>query len=433
MPLQAGTARIDITPPPGQPMAGFPKFDPQLAPTDMSGYFGRQGGATGTHDPLYARALVLDNGERALAFVAVDLVMVTAAFTAAVRDAVHQAIGLRPEDLLIAASHTHAGPDLFGGEPELNQAVEPQIQRQIVAAVQDAYANRRPARAGWADVDLDRISINRRDAAGPIDPRVGVMRVEGEDEKPIALVVNFAVHTCMLSAANCEYSGDLSGFAMNALERLYPGSVALFLNGAAGNINPVAYPWGPKENVVPVFREAWHAGRPHPRTFANTARLGHILAAAAMQAAEQVQEYHDALPLAGAVHPATLPVRAADELSQVLAYTRCDPSQLPAGTRGETFETQVQALQVGPRVYVALPGEPFVELGLDLQRRLGRERAYVVGYANDDAWYVLPESAHRENRYETWGSFLAAGSGEALVDAAERVAREVAQANETAR
>ena len=125
MSLLAGAARVDITPPPGQPMAGFPMIQTKTpgAPADMSDYFGRQGVAAGVHDPLYARALVLDDGQRAIAIVAVDLVVVTADFTAAIRNAVHEAIGIQPDHLMIAASHTHAGPDLFRWTEGLDPAV----------------------------------------------------------------------------------------------------------------------------------------------------------------------------------------------------------------------------------------------------------------------------------------------------------------------
>lgn len=427
MSLYAGAARIEITPPPGQPMAGFPPLNTEISggPRDTSGYFGREGVATDTHDPLYARALVLDDGQRTLALVTVDLVAVSTTFTDAIREAVHEAIEVPPEHLLIAASHTHSGPDLFRWAEGLDSEVTPEVQRRVVEVVCQAHTSRRPARIGWADGHLEQISINRRDPAGPIDPSVGVMWIEDEHEEPIALAVNFAVHTCMLSAANLLYSADISGYAMTALERVYPGAVALFLNGAAGNINPVAYPWGPKENVVPAFRKAWHAGRPHPRTFRNTARLGHILAGAALQTAEQVQERYSELALSGAIRPVTLPLKPPEELAQFRTFMGLGPNF--AGTRldAQMLNTEVQALAVGPALYVGLPGEPFVELGLDLQQRLRPARTYVVGYANDDARYILPKAEYKNNRYETWGSMVAAGSGEILVEAAEKIAQEI--------
>src|SRR5438132_13150125 len=112
MPMLAGAARVEITPPLGQPMAGYPPLR-QVAggPLDTADYIGREGVALGTHDPLYARALVLDDGPQAVAFVALDLVVTTAEFTAAVREAGSRATGIASDHVLLAASPTHCGPD----------------------------------------------------------------------------------------------------------------------------------------------------------------------------------------------------------------------------------------------------------------------------------------------------------------------------------
>lgn len=428
MPLLAGAAKIDITPPPGQPMGGMPQLNLQAigAPSDTAGYFGREGVSTGTHDPLYARALVIDNGEQTIALVALDLLLVEAPFTKAIRAAIQTDTGIPPQHVLLAASHTHSGPDLFGwdGEVPFDAEIRRETERRIADAVRQAHANRRPAKIGWADGQLERISINRRDPAGPIDSRVGVMRVEDEDGRPIAITVNFAVHPIVLSAKSLQYTAELPGFAMTALERVYPNTVALFLNGAAGNINPVAYPWRPKQNLIPVFRQAWYAGQPHPRTFQTAIRLGHILAGVALETAEQVQTLHSELRLAGATRSATLPLRPAAEMETFRNFMGLGSNFAAGRLDGPAFETEAQVLTIGPKQYIGLPGEPFVELGLELQHRLSPDDTYVIGFANDDPRYILPKAEYEDNRYETWGSMVTAGSGELLVDIAEQLARE---------
>ncbi len=421
MSLRAGAARVDITPPPGHPMPGFPPLrNLPGGPSEISGYVPREGVATGVHDPLFARALVLDDGRTAVALVALDLIAVTAEFTAAVREAVREATGIPPAHVLLTASHTHSGPDLFSWGDGRASELEAAVRAGVVEAVTRAHAALRPARVGWASVDRPGLVINRRDPEGPIDPRVGVMAVEGADGALIALAVNYAIHTCMLSGLNLLYSGDISGLAMNALERIYPDAVALFLNGAAGNINPVAYPWGPKENVIPAFRAAWHAGREHPRTFRGAARLGHLLAAAAVEAYEQIPtpSFSDEVDLDGRVEPVDLPLRSPEERERFFAFTGLSARYGGDRLRGESQPSEVQALRIGPRRYVALPGEPFVELGLELRRRLGADQTFVVGYSNDDIRYVMPRAAALDTRYDAWATMLAPGSGERLVEAA---------------
>lgn len=425
MPLYAGTAKIDITPPAGQPMSGYPPVQWQMdgAPADMSAYFGRDGLSSGTHDPLFVRALVLDNGKQTVALVAIDIVIVNQVFTQAVRAAVQSATGIPAEHILLTTSHTHSGPDLFHWTKDLDPEVKPTIQRKVVEAICQAHANRQPARIGWADGHLESITINRREDEGTINPKIGVMVVENEAEQPLALAVNFAVHPIVLSAANSFYTGDLVGCAMSALERIYPDAIALFLNGCAGNINPVAYPWGQKANIVPVFRQAWHKGQPHPRTFRNAARLGHILAGAALQTAELVETFETEIRLAGTVQPVALPLQSKEALTKHHSFFGATKDYSARQLDGKIFETQVQALAMGSTVYVGLPGEPFVELGLDLQYRLQSTRAYILGYSNDDAGYILHRAAYEDNRYETWGSIVQPGSGEILIDAAEAAAR----------
>jgi neutral ceramidase len=437
MPLSGGVARVDITPVAGLPMAGFPHLNRQLpsAPKDTAGYFGRQGYAEGVHDPLYARVLVLENGQQKVVLISLDLIVVTQAMTDAIRAAIHEAIGVAPQSILIGATHTHAGPDLFGWDSPIDPSVLTEMNKQIVFAACQADANRRPVRVGWGDGQLDAITINRRDPEnGPIDPSVGVMLVASDDdeEEVLAVVVNFGVHPVMLSAINLLYSGDLPGYAMTAVERIYPNAVSLFMNGAAGNINPIAYPWEgePKQNVIPVFREAWHKGLPHPRTFRNTARLGHILASVVVRTIEQIGKMESTLSLGGASERTALPLREASELAQCLAFMAMGEEFGQDQIIDGNFMTEVQAIAIGDRLYVGLPGEPFVELGFEVQRRLAPMHAYIIGCANDDPRYILPAEAYLDNRYETWGSILASGSGEMLVEAAVRVAQ-AAQENQT--
>src|SRR5215216_561013 len=187
MALKAGAAHVDITPPHGH---------------RFSSWGLRTGVAVGTHDPLLAQALVLDDGERMVAIVAVDLGNVAREFTDDVRRRVQALTGIPSEAVLINASHTHSGPpgiprrsgiSLGGDTPGYDgyAAVLPDL---VAGAVFSAYYHRRGARIGAGVGRAAGISTNRVHRDDAIDDSVSVLRVDADDGAPIATVVRFSCH-----------------------------------------------------------------------------------------------------------------------------------------------------------------------------------------------------------------------------------------------
>ena len=222
--LRAGAATADITP---------------SVAVLMDGYGARREPSRGVHDPLFARALVLEHGGQRCAIVSCDLLGMHASITAEVRHLASKRAGIAPEGLLLCATHNHAGPaGLRGGMfSQLDEALAGTLAQRVCAAIEEAAGSLQPATLKLGSASVDTISMNRRHPDGPTDPLLRVLLVDGE-AGPIATVLNFACHATVLSGENLMLSAEFPGVACRLLQQ-QTGAPALYLQGACGNINPV--------------------------------------------------------------------------------------------------------------------------------------------------------------------------------------------------
>ena len=250
--LMAGAAVADITPDPAYQLPS-------------SGYGQRKGTPmTGVHDPIKCKALALNDGQGQVAIVTCDMVMITPEFRGKVLAQLAGA-GFDANNVLMAASHTHSGPGAmmnnfisnlaFG---RYNDKYTQEAADRTAAAIQKAREGMKPATLRFSETRLEDLTRNRRDPAGSynydtrrfssaydpknprndVDPTLTVLRVDGEDGKPIAILFHFPTHGTVMGADNLRFSADWMGAAMAKLEAAYPGAVALYLNGAQGDQAP---------------------------------------------------------------------------------------------------------------------------------------------------------------------------------------------------
>src|SRR5215212_4390590 len=250
--LSAGVARVTITPPIGIPMIGF----------------AGRGPAAGIHDDLTATALVLEGSSAQLsgdgpgtvssrlAVIACDLLFLRSDEVGAVREAIGRLTDVPPDHVVIACSHTHYGPLTEPGREEQAPQVEAYLANLVhllAGVVVMARARAVPCRLSFGQGDVS-IGINRRERtadgqiilgqnpSGPVDPRVSVLRVDGLDGRPLAAVLNYACHPVSLGSQCTDISADFPGAARRLVEE-ETGAMCLFLQGAAGNINPLLMGW----------------------------------------------------------------------------------------------------------------------------------------------------------------------------------------------
>ena len=239
--LQAGVARVEITP---------------SALMQMYGYANRKcGPATGTHDPLFAKALVLEAGGARMAIVTMDLGSMV---SDNLRLEVAQKLNIPV--LLLAASHTHSAPSFlpFGSSPSTDpqaKAYLAEVERKIFGAVESAAGALFPARLSVARGSLQ-LGYNRlllrddgraralfdnleRIPYGPVDPEFVLLRVTDSSGAARALLVNYAAHAVVLGPTNCKYSADYPGVMQARLESEMKGAQVMFVQGGAGDVNPL--------------------------------------------------------------------------------------------------------------------------------------------------------------------------------------------------
>jgi hypothetical protein len=209
------------------------------------------------NDPLFAKALVLQNDKSTVVLITLDVVAIGEigrignGFLATIRGQLTKELGIAPASVVINASHCHGAAR--GDTAEL-----------AVQAVREAWKNMVPVKVGTGAGHEDRISENRRikmkdgseidmrrayslprdedvAAVGPIDPQVGLLRLDRLDGTTLAVLYNFACHPIMNPPSKGN-SADYPGFASKAIEEaLGHGAVALFVQGCGGDINPIRY------------------------------------------------------------------------------------------------------------------------------------------------------------------------------------------------
>ena len=430
--FRAGAAHVDITPPPGAPMAGY--------------YYNR--GAAGVHDPLRAKAIVVEKDGVTAALVACDLASLPRDIAEDARHRITQALNIPATHIMISATHTHTGPVLLSGSTRYN--VEGEMKRigveytaslgkKIAESVQLAQAALRPARVIAGEGQEDSLTFNRRfhmkdgrvawnpakldpnidRPAGPIDGAVPAVYFEGTDGKPIAIYVNYALH--LDTVGGQEYSADYP-YMLSEILSAAKGKdlITVFTIGCAGNLN--------HRDVSTKDPQKGHG---------EAARIGAVLAAEVLKT----------LKRAAPVDVAS--IRASTELLQLplppVQPTEVDWARTTAATfdkanaapfmdlvkafkiidvverKGKPMEAEVQVISLGRSIgFVALPGEIFVEHGLAIKRASPFPQTIVAELANGTVGYVPDRKAFYQGAYEVVSARTAEGSGEMMVNSATR-------------
>lgn len=256
--FRASVVKIDITP-----------KDPQ----NLLGYGPRN--STGTHDPIFHKIVALDDGATQFFLISTDICLISPAEYDRVTARIKKQFGIDPLNIWWTVTHTHSAPEV--GSPgmyatyladrlvELDPAYTQLMEQQLIDGIKEAREKLAPAKlgVGWG---FSQANINRRaidvdgkaslglNPDGPVDRRIGMIRIDKADGSPLALIANYAIHGTVLGPQNTLISGDAPGVVAEYVEEKI-GAPVLFINGAAGNLAPIysVYP-SPKAGHLGQFR-----------------------------------------------------------------------------------------------------------------------------------------------------------------------------------
>jgi len=255
--FRAAVVKMDITPDNSQ---------------QLLGYQARK--STSVHDRIFHRIVAMDDGITPFYLISSDLCIISPDEYDKVAARLQKELGIDPLNVWWTTTHTHSAPEVgpadvsrvFMGERYLHQVdsvYTAMVEQQLVDGVRKAQQQLAPARLGtgwgYAQANINRRARNMNgksslgmDPDGPVDRRIGMLRIDKADGSPLATIANYAMHGTVLGGQNMAISGDGPGIVAEYVEK-QSGAPMLFINGAAGNIAPLYSGHGLSSNVLDQF------------------------------------------------------------------------------------------------------------------------------------------------------------------------------------
>jgi neutral ceramidase len=382
-------------------------------PVFLAGYASRKTPFEKVEADLFVKVLILEDktGQRA-ALVTSDLIGFHAAIAEPICERIREKTGLKREQILLNSAHTHTGPvlsldpapqgNMTAGDAQRTVEYTKQLQDKVVTAVVQAGERLEPAQLSWGS-GVAHFVMNRRqftpngvvlgaNPRGLADRSVPVLRMDGADGKPRALLFGAAVHNTTLRPQHNVVCGDYAGFAQAYVQEKHPSAVAMFVLGCAGDADP--YPHSSME-----------LAREHGATLGK--EVCRVMETKLQPVRGPLKLAFDRVAL-----PLQEPTRA--ELEKQAAGKGLLPSiakdMLAVLDRGDKLPTQytcpLAVWQFGSDLtLVGLSGEVVVDYVTLLEKALGPNKLWVTAYNNDVYGYLPSARVLDEGGYETRGIY----------------------------
>jgi hypothetical protein len=364
--LKVGAAKRIITPDPLLPVSGG--MGPTVPATKKLG-------------EMSTRAIVIESGDTKLAIVSIDALGFPSVLISRVAKMVP---GIKPENIIVGATHTHSGPDFYafpdgkGGHTGDLKYID-QVCKWMAEAINEADSNKQLAKFRSAVGDVQGQVAYNYYAIELFDPRANVLQFLDGGNKPIATLVNYAIHPEVLGNEVGAMSPDLIGPLCDRVEQQI-GGMALFMNSAQGGM--VTADNRDLTKIADPLRGRWQ----DKREWSECIRIGEqlaneslrILGDTAVEEKPEVRCEHRMVEF---------PVDS-DALWGVVQYS---PLQYPHNKEKRTITSRINLIRLG-RAYIAtIPGEALPNIGMYLKRKMPGEQNMVFGLTNDAFGYILTE------------------------------------------
>jgi neutral ceramidase len=396
--FRAAVVKIDITPDNSQILLGY-SYQKSI----------------GILDHIYHRIVVLDDGKTQFFLVSTDICEYSPSIYDSVAIRLEKQLGIKPVNFLWATTHTHSAPEVgpegleaafLGGrfQHQIDPDYTAMVVKTLIEGVMKARQNLVPARlgVGWG---FSSSNINRRakdidgqatlgmDPDGPVDRKIGLLRIDKEDGTPLVLIANYPIHGTVLGPANLKISGDVPGIVSEYVEEKI-GAPVLFINGALGNLAPIY-------SVYPDS-ESGHLGQ-----------FRVILGDKILEANRKISTTTNDVTLTPGAIVVETPRKAGLEwVSYLGKYTRTTKA-------GEKLvRLPVRFLKINEDIAIwCAPLELFCEVSNEIRDRSPFPYTFYFGLTNGWLGYMLPESEFKYAGYESTVTPYTPGGARDLTEA----------------
>ena len=420
--FRAGAAVADIT--------------PAKLPVSMTGSFqDRQ--ATGVHDRLHARCIVLADADTKLAIVVCDSCLLTRDILDAAKQSASRQTRIPVDHMLISATHTHTAATavaLAQCHPNLDYVKL--LTKRIARSIVDAHARLATAKIGWGSGQVPEEIGNRRwfvkpegirpdpfgsvddkvrmnpprgselliRPAGSVDPEVALLSVHSATGRPLALLANYGLHYVGGIPPN-QLSADYFGEFTRRIGHRLGGDesfVGIMSNGTSGDVNNYNF-LKPRPRAAPFVRVRAVADRVAVVAHKALARTEHR-SDVSLAVNEQLLELKVRRPDEAELKRARKILAAAADPQRLKTDEMYAQETIRLAAHAPTVTIKLQALRVGDVGIVTIPCEAFAEIGLEIKRNSPFKRTFVICLANGYNGYLPTPRQHALGGYETWRS-----------------------------